>query len=92
MEVKTMIDELNLDESEETTQLVANLIEQAGAIIRSSVDNSKPVELYEQEPIYERAVATLVTQLYYDRSLDAGLSNGLQMMINHLKGRVVVDG
>lgn len=83
-----LMDELNLDATDENTALIGDLISQSEDLVRSSVDYDKPLEDYLKEPIFIRAVKTLVAQMFYDRTLSEGLSKGVQMMINHLKGRL----
>ena len=83
--------ELNLDSNDSNTTLITNLINQAQDIIIHSVDSTKTVSDYSSNYIFSRAVVTLVTQLYYDRTLSSGMSLGLRMMINHLKGEVTVS-
>lgn len=89
MDVETIMAELNLDDSDKN--LITNLLSQAQDIIIHSVDSTKQTTDFEENLIFQRAVITLVTQLYYDRSLSAGMSIGLQMMINQLKGQVKVN-
>lgn len=83
--------ELNIDETPANTALITSLVGQAQDIIIHSVDSTQTVDDYKDNLIFQRAAITLVTQLYYDRTLSNGLSIGLQMMINHLKGQVVVS-
>lgn len=83
--------ELNIDLSPANTTMITALVSQAQDIILHSVDSTKTTEDYADNLIFQRAVITLVTQLYYDRTLSSGLSLGLQMMINHLKGEVTFD-
>lgn len=83
-----LMDDLNLDDTPENTALITDLIGDASDLIRSSVDYNVDESEYLKLPMYSRAVKTLVTQLYYDRELSEGMSKGLQMMINHLIGRV----
>lgn len=90
LDVETIMAELNLDDSDKN--LITNLLSQAQDIIIHSVDSTKQITDFEGNLIFQRAVITLVTQLYYDRSLSAGMSIGLQMMINQLKGQVKVNG
>lgn len=92
IDTQSMLDELCLDATDETTQLITDLLSQSESIIRDSVDKTKTIDSYEQDPIFIRAAKTLCTQLYYDRTLTGGMSIGLQMMINHLKGEVGADG
>lgn len=84
----SLMNELNLDETDENTALIGDLISQSEDLIMSSVNYDKPLEDYLKEPIFIRAVKTLVAQMFYDRTLSEGLSKGVQMMINHLKGRL----
>lgn len=91
MNVDKVISELNLDGDDNEVQLVTDLLDQAGAIIRNSVNHKVSADVYELDPMYQRAVITLATELYYNRGLPSGLSLGLQMMINNLKG-VYADG
>lgn len=89
LDVETIMAELNLDDSDKN--LITNLLSQAQDIIIHSVDSTKQTTDFEGNLIFQRAVITLVTQLYYDRSLSVGMSIGLQMMINQLKGQVKVN-
>jgi hypothetical protein len=69
IDTQSMLDELCLDATDETTQLITDLLSQSESIIRDSVDKTKPIASYEQDPIFIRAAKTLCTQLYYDRAL-----------------------
>jgi uncharacterized phage protein (predicted DNA packaging) len=88
IEPKDVLNELNLDETDEELKIITDLINQAEDYIRSSVNYQVAVEEYLKLPMFKRAVTTLVAQLYYDRTLENGLSKGMQMMINHLRGRL----
>lgn len=90
IDTQTVLTELNLDDSE--AEVITNLLSQAQDIIIHSVDSTQDPESYQDNLIFKRAVITLVTQLYYDRSLSNGMSIGLRMMINQLKGQVKVNG
>lgn len=92
MDATTVLAELNLDDNDDNRKTITALIAEAQDIIIHSVDSTKQVSDYDTNLIFQRAVKTLVTDLYYDRTLSQGMSLGLQMMINHLKGEVVVDG
>ena len=82
--------ELNLDDFEETNTLLTDLLTQSEAIVLDST-NYKNYEQVSDKDIFTRAVFTLATQLYYDRTLSEGLSKGLQMMLNHLVAGAVKD-
>lgn len=92
MDPTTVLAELNLDDNDDNRKTITALIAEAQDIIIHSVDSTKQVADYDTNLIFQRAVKTLVTDLYYDRTLSNGMSLGLQMMINHLKGEVVVNG
>lgn len=87
-----LMDELNLDDTPENTDLLRNLLAQSEAFIKDSVDPKTDLIKYEQDPMFERAAYTLATQLFYDRTMSSGTSLGLQMMLNHLSGEVGADG
>lgn len=86
MNVNEVLTELNLDENEENKKTVQNILEQAEQIVINSVDQSVKQTGFEDNKIFQRAVITLATDLYYNRTLSDGLSLGVQMMINTLKG------
>ncbi|GBG95194.1 hypothetical protein LFYK43_16530 [Ligilactobacillus salitolerans] len=81
-----VLTELNLDETDENMQTVTSLVEQSAHIVANSISQDVSQDVFEDNDIYERAVITLATDLYYNRTLPDGLSLGLQMMINTLKG------
>lgn len=85
LEAQNLAAELNTDDDLTTLQ---SLLNQAQII----VDNALDTDTYSQatleaDGLYVRAVYTLATQLYYDRTLADGMSNGLQMMLVHLQSR-----
>lgn len=89
MKPEDLIAELNLDESDETTQLIANLIETSKVIVSQAVNSKVDSTIFEADLVYQRAVMTLATQMFYDRTLDGGLSLGLRMMIENLQGKFI---
>lgn len=86
MNVEDVLTELNLDETKENESTVQSILEQAEQIIINSVNQSVKQTDLEKNKIFRRAVITLATDLYYNRTLPDGLSLGVQMMINTLKG------
>ena len=86
MIVEDLLNELNLDETDENKQTVQSIMEQSEQIIMNSISQDVSQDVFEQNNIFTRAVITLATDLYYNRTLPDGLSLGLQMMINTLKG------
>lgn len=86
------MEELNLDDSPENINLLSNLIEQSEYFVQDSVDSHTPLSVFEMDPMFQRAVFTLATELFYNRTMSAGVPKGLQMMLNHLEGKVTEDG
>jgi hypothetical protein len=76
--VADLMAELNLDDAEKTT--ITNLVAGATGVVTSSVG-----VLDETDPIAKLAIKTMVTQQYYDRALENGLSHGVLMMLLHLQ-------
>lgn len=92
VDAETVISELNLDDTPETETTIKALIVEADAMIRDSVDRTADQTEFEKDPIYQRALKSLVTQLWYDRTLNDGMPVGIQMMIVHLQSEVGKDG
>lgn len=72
-----LLSELNLDSSELGT--IQSLVTTAKEVVSRSADLSN------NDPLTIPAIKTLATQMYYDRSLDTGMSKGLLMMLTHLQ-------
>lgn len=88
VEAEMMMQELNLDQTPENKTVIMALLDEADAMIRTSVDSKAPKEAFFADPIYQRCLKSLVTQLWYDRTLENGMPKGIQMMIVHLQGEV----
>lgn len=84
LDTETILTELNLDETEDNQTLINNLLAESEQIVMHAVNAKVDKSIYETDKIYQRAVKTLVTQLFYDRELSNGLSLGLQMQLNQL--------
>jgi hypothetical protein len=91
IDTENFLNELNLDVTDSNKSLVSELLAQAENIICHSVDSSVDTAKYEENPIFVRCSKTLATQLFYDRTLANGMSDGVLMMINYLKGQVVTS-
>lgn len=89
MNADDLANELNLDIDDQTLDFIRTLIRTAETIVQNAVNSSIPVETLNSDPVFQRAVATLVTQLYYDRTLDGGMSLGLRMLIENLMGKYI---
>lgn len=92
VDAETMLQELNLDETEDNKRIITALLDEADAMIRNSVDRKASKADFEKDPIYTRCLKSLVTQLWYDRTLQDGMPVGIQMMIVHLQSEVSEDG
>ncbi|WP_249662860.1 head-tail connector protein [Lentilactobacillus buchneri] len=82
-----LMDELHIDQSPTELTTVTNLINEATEIVNHSVNSSSKTH-YQTSPIYDLAIKTLTTQLYYDRELSKGMSVGLLMMLDQLQGMI----
>lgn len=80
------MDELHIDQSPTELTTVTNLINEATEIVNHSVSSTETQ--YQALSIYDLAIKTLATQLYYDRELSKGMSAGLLMMLDQLQGMV----
>ncbi|WKF86020.1 hypothetical protein [Lacticaseibacillus pantheris] len=82
---QALLNELNLDDAELAT-LKAKAAE-AEVIVRRSIDFSD-----ESDTGFSGAVKVMATQLYYDRTLSTGLSNGMIMMLTQLRAHSGTTG
>lgn len=80
-----LMDELHIDQSPAELATVQALITEAQTIVDQATDSAGTDKDYQKSPIYDRAIKTLVQQLYYDRSLTDGFSKGLIMMLDYLE-------
>lgn len=72
-----LMNELNLDQSELPT--VTSIVQTSAEIVARSSDASS------DDKLTIPAIKTLAQAIYYDRSLAAGLPNGLLIMLAHLQ-------
>lgn len=85
VDASELMDELHIDQSPAEIATVQTLITEAQTIIDQATDSTGTDNVYQKSPIYDRAIKTLVQQLYYDRSLTDGFSKGLIMMLDYLE-------
>ncbi|WP_054756632.1 head-tail connector protein [Liquorilactobacillus satsumensis] len=90
VDTNTMVAELNLDDDEDNTALVASLILDSKSLILDSL-GLKDDSTLSGNVLYDRCLKTVVTQFYYDRTLSTGLSAGTMLMLIHLKAQVLPD-
>lgn len=83
--VDETMSELNLDDVGSTKQTIQSLVAQSIEIVKHSVNSNISTERYLQDQLFQRAVLTMTTQLFYDRTLESGMSLGFQMLIVHLQ-------
>ena len=79
---------LNIDESESESSTVDTLINQASDLVKSSVNYNLTDDEYAKYPLFDAAVSSLATALYYDRSLNGGMPHAVTIMITHLQARL----
>lgn len=87
---RSLLSELNLDDN--NLPVITSKVQEAWALIKDSIDNNADDEELAKDDVFILAVKSLATQLFYDRTLSGGTSIGIQMMINHLVGKVGKDG
>lgn len=85
--VEETMAELNLDDVGNTKQTIKNLVVQSEAIVEHSVNSNVALDTYIKDPMFQRAVITMATQLFYDRTLENGMSLGFQMLVVHLQAQ-----
>lgn len=83
--VNELLSELNLDINDANTILINSLVTDAQIITLSAVNSTKKIEDYADNQIFQRAVKTLATQLFYDRTLANGTATGYRMMVTQLQ-------
>lgn len=86
--VTEVLDELCLDDEPENRTLISNLINQAEVLICDSLSATVKPDDLRDIPIYQRTVNTMVTQMYYERTLPDGFSKGVMALLNHLEGYI----
>lgn len=79
-----LMDELHIDATPEEATTIGNLITTAQAVVDEAIDDLDNVNLH-KDPLYISAVKALATQLYYDRTLAAGKSPAVKLLISHLQ-------
>lgn len=79
---------LNIDESESESATVNTLINQASDLVKSSVNYNLSDDEYAKYSLFDAAVSSLATALYYDRSLNGGMPHAVTIMITHLQARL----
>lgn len=77
---------LNLDPEEVAT--LQALIDQSKELVKSSVNYNMEDAQLEAVPLFDSAVKSLATALYYDRTLENGMPRSAHIMITHLQGRL----
>lgn len=81
LDVKPLLDELNLDEDES----LKNILADSELLVLSMLENPD-IEYWEKKPLFKRCSYALATAMYYDRTLEGGLPTGVSMIVAHLRG------
>lgn len=87
VDYQTIIKELNLDDTDDNKVIINNLLSQGKSIILGALPDKVNEDAVTSDPLYERALVTIVTQFYYDRTLERGLSLGMRMLLMQLVGK-----
>ncbi|WP_311408372.1 hypothetical protein [Liquorilactobacillus uvarum] len=83
-----MLQELNLDDVDENSTLVSSLLDDSKALILDSLGLTDDSTLIGSK-LYDRCIKAITTEMYFDRTLSTGLSNGVMLLLIHLKGQVL---
>lgn len=83
-----IMNDLHIDQTEEETQAIDNLIKQATDLVKSSVNYELEDDEYAEYPLFDAAVSALTTAMYYDRTLANGMPHAVTIMITHLQARL----
>lgn len=86
----SLLTELNLDASDESKTLISNLIKDANDLTLSAIDTTSNFDDFSSNQTYLRAVKTLATQLFYDRTLENGTAQGYRMMVAKLQAQKAI--
>ena len=79
---------LNLDPEQNEIDTLQSLIDESKELVKSSVNYSMTDAQLEAVPLFDSAVKSVATALYYDRNLDNGMPRSARIMITHLQGRL----
>lgn len=80
-----LINNLNLDEVDDTKVQIASMMKQAEAMLINAINSTVPTEVYLKNRLFIAAVEALTTQIFYDRTLENNFSLGVQSMIVQLQ-------
>lgn len=84
-----LMDELNLDDVDNTKATLVNLIKQAQAILINAINKKISLDKYMGDDLFLGALDALTTQLFYDRTLENNFSLGVQMMLVQLQAKYI---
>ena len=70
--ITEVLDELCLDDEPDTRKTIGKIINQAEVLICDALSTKAKPEDLRGNPIYERCVNTVTTQIYYERTLPNG--------------------
>ena len=83
-----LADSLHIDIDDNEIKTLKNLLLTSEDLIKSSVNYNLSEDEYSQYPLFDAAVTSLATALYYDRTLENGMPKSVIIMITHLQGRL----
>lgn len=92
IDAQTIANSLHIDTDDTELATINALISDAKALIKDSVNfkmlDSMTDEQLDAVPLFNSCVKSLVTALYYDRTLANGMPKSVDIMITHLQGRL----
>lgn len=87
MTTDEIMNDLHVDESERDS--IERARKSSVDYVRGSVDYEVDESEFEKYPIYDSLILALVTQIYFGKELETGLSRGALMLLIQLRARVL---
>lgn len=84
-----LADELHIDQTEEEIKSLTNAINDASSLVLSSIANGLTAEaVLKVAPQFNRLVASVAQNMYYDPAMSDGLSHGQMILLQQITGIV----
>ncbi|MDF7639958.1 head-tail connector protein [Lactobacillus sp. ESL0791] len=90
VDVKELLAELHIDDTAEEEATMTDLLGQATAVVNHAIADVDNPNL-PKDSLYISAIKSLATQLYYDRTLASGESQGVNALISAVEHKYSGD-
>lgn len=88
VDAKKLMLELHIDDDPDELETVTQLIADSNELIKSSVNYNMSDSELSESLLFNRAVKSLATSMYYDRDLSNGMPKAVSIMVTHLQSRL----